>query len=1414
MPTFDDLIKQTSDLSLESIMRAASRALPEEYRSRPWTLTNRGGADGTHTIYSTELQLDAYLASYTAWHKGKLQQALRLLKEPLPREFNVIDWACGQGLATLFLLDYIRGRGLTCSIREVILVEPSTVALDRAEMLIKRADESIQIRRIAKRIDDVTAEDLTLGTTLPVYQMFSNILDISGIDLKHLFSILYANQKSLNTIVCVSPFYYSGNVRIESFFSYFKRPLLLEEHDILSDKQPLGYTYNIGVAKLEANSPSQIIEYKYYPAVQYRAAYELSALDGVAQFPERLTYFDIYAPFDLTAYLPDDPHPILSVLSNIITRGLATIPSPLVERTFCDLTDRYKETSGHGVITFGLTVNSSDEDRTAYDQLVGALEGRETLEMTESEVLNQMAYTPLAIARIQKLLVEAMITGRLELDRPEWRILVEEEDVPCAALALRDFREMFDTLTAMNAEYDHLKLPKIKLTIVSNPQYIDSPLHLGEYHVDRASDEIRSVEYDLVIHYSSSERTSEYDFGRYKARNGCYFAIFTPATNDLRANRYVYTSDRTNYKPFVHKDDRGLYIAIDEEVDKLVYFLNLLFRKEKFRDGQLPILTRAMSNLPVIGLLPTGSGKSLTYQLAALLQPGLTLVIDPLISLMKDQYDGLIRNHIDSCTYINSTVENKREREDMMERSMVQILFLSPERLCIQTFRTRLRNMHDLHVYFAYGVIDEVHCVSEWGHDFRFTYLHLGRNLYNYVLPKQTDESRRNLALFGLTATASFDVLADVERELSGNGAFPLDGETIVRYENTNRLELQYHVVPVASLPSMNRWDMYRAKRDALVDLLKDDYQFLKELQRDENIRLIKKRFIEREGITDPRILSQIEQTDLRTEINEDWYNETPCRAGAIIFCPHRRGLIGVYDSKYQGIASATRSIVEENRISEYVGGDTLEGQDRFIAGDTSFMVATKAFGMGIDKPNVRFTYNVCYSGSLEAFVQEAGRAGRDRRMALSTILYSPIPGSEKAKPISADYWVHRFFYDNNFIGKEFEKRVMYYLLKETFTDVTINKSLATSVRGYKRVSGFMEDLIEAEVGETLTSYISYSSDINGGTVENLNHWLHQKEYPVLSFKGARELKRGEVEFVAAVEKAIYRMCCVGIIDDYTRDYATEQFRIVTVRKSDEEYFQHLKAYLLRYYAEERSELEMEKAYDYKGDNAMQKCLGYLTDFVYENIAKKRERAIQDMETFCSLAIHSEENWIKTNEDLKDFIYFYFNSKYAREDYKTDSGEPFSLTMDTDYGKISSFDILFKFMRVVDDDVIGTTGSPKDNIKHLQGAVRLIRRSLTDSNPTLDLLNVFCLFYQDVKANDSLYRQLHDSFVSGYKEFRARSEDLSSFFKSMTDYEQALIDKDAMRERDRETLTEWQQEAEAEIQLEWILQFKQQYITK
>ena len=125
------------------------------------------------------------------------------------------------------------------------------------------------------------------------------------------------------------------------------------------------------------------------------------------------------------------------------------------------------------------------------------------------------------------------------------------------------------------------------------------------------------------------------------------------------------------YTPLGENNRRGEFEDDPEQVEHLTYFLNLLFRKRRFRPGQTPILNRALQNKNVIGLLPTGGGKSLTYQLAAMLQPGVTIVVDPLRSLMQDQYEGLVDAGIDSCAFINSTITTaeRRAAERRMETS-------------------------------------------------------------------------------------------------------------------------------------------------------------------------------------------------------------------------------------------------------------------------------------------------------------------------------------------------------------------------------------------------------------------------------------------------------------------------------------------------------------------------------------------------------------------------------------------------------------------------------------------------------------------------------------------------------------------------------------------------------------------------
>lgn len=1181
----------------------------------------------------------------------------------------------------------------------------------------------------------------------------------------------------------------------------------------------------------------------------------------------------------------------------------------------------------------------------------------------------ELSLTPIGVARIQKTIIEALLINRLSITSKSWNILVVERDVPCAALALADLKQMFTHLSSLSQVYDDLSFPKICLTVISSPEFEHSVLHnADDIEVSvfpEATDAIKSKFYDMVIDISVLRRVNieNISFCDYKSKNECYFNI--RSAHYRRNDRQIYTSDVVNYKPLVEKKANGTYADIEPLKLHLEYFMQLLFRKEKFRPGQLPILSRALQNKSVIGLLPTGGGKSLTYQIAAMLQPGITIVVDPLRSLMKDQYDGLLRSGIDACTFINSTVEtqDKEVRGKMMEDSKFQFVFLSPERLCIYNFREKLRNMHELGVYFSYGVIDEVHCVSEWGHDFRFTYLHLGRNLYNYVLPKQTTE-RSHLTLFGLTATASFDVLADVERELSGNGQFPLDSDTIVRDENTNRLELQYKVerVPVEyaidkfydknnhmpsdlprALSIADKWTAYKSKNKFLSQYVGTIPRYIRELQEKDSQKNLISNFFERQHLP-PSTVSGLSIT-MPDNFGEE--KDSYEQAG-IIFCLHKNATgISVnlnaetLSEKMQvgTFMGSSNSDSEENEMVDKISFDNLE---KFRDNKLPLMVATKAFGMGIDKPNVRFTINMNYSSSLESFVQEAGRAGRDRHTALSVILlsdynlhrinarcpksefpmgiiknkwfrrddlktilnrynlniddeyideFSPerdmvrlhcevcnqrftwglcekectrcdkgpcrivcslfnqcqlrrVPkeakgfqyiedlkrvlsqnglsiSKENLEYMNADYESVMYFYNNNFKGSLIEKRTMHELLNKSTIKMFVGNTTERK-ESLEEVTNFLKRLLDSPIGTDLVAFIS---------TRTLGEYRGQLVY--VNKRNGKEafiqsMDTNENETVAAddvkirresadVDKAIYRMCCIGLIDDFTKDYGRNRCRVVSVRKKDGDYYKGLQSYLERYYSKEKAASVAETFPSYRGENEIHKCLGFLTEFIYEKIAVKRKRAIDDMRAFCMLGIQGND-WIKRNEDLKDFIYYYFNSKYARKGFEypdlPKNDKSYSLTKDTNDGKLSSMSLVYKYMRVIDDDITSMDSSSQiDNVKHLQGAVRLIRRSLIDTNPTIDLLNVFCLLFLCVGDNENLRNELKNSYKSAYKTLLNINDDNRLFYSNVLEFKKQLNSnkRQVASKKMLSLLKQWEMQVELKMHAAWLKNFTNSY---
>jgi ATP-dependent DNA helicase RecQ len=325
--------------------------------------------------------------------------------------------------------------------------------------------------------------------------------------------------------------------------------------------------------------------------------------------------------------------------------------------------------------------------------------------------------------------------------------------------------------------------------------------------------------------------------------------------------------------------------------------LKSVFGYDDFRPGQAEIIAAALDGAPVLAVMPTGSGKSMCYQLPAIMEGALTVVVSPLIALMRDQVRQMRALGVSAATLnsMNGAEENDDARRAMREGAL-RLLYVSPERLMMDGLIADLRRAQPRRL-----AIDEAHCVSEWGHDFRPEYREIGR----------AAEALGNIQVIGLTATADAATREDIARRL-----FPSP--------------------PQLFLHSFDRPNI------ALNFALKD--QPRRQLSR----------FLERrKGESGIIYCSSRQRTeDLAAYFSEQGYDALPYHAG---------------------LDQETRN----------------RNQDRFLREDGVVAVATIAFGMGVNKPDVRFVAHADMPSSVESYYQEIGRAGRDGLPADTLTLYS-----------------------------------------------------------------------------------------------------------------------------------------------------------------------------------------------------------------------------------------------------------------------------------------------------------------------------------------------------------------------------------------------------------------------------------------
>jgi ATP-dependent DNA helicase RecQ len=625
----------------------------------------------------------------------------------------------------------------------------------------------------------------------------------------------------------------------------------------------------------------------------------------------------------------------------------------------------------------------------------------------------QLHLSTFGISRVQKAFIKAFKSGLINRNVENLNIAIIERDIPCGKIAIDDLLLQIKHLSILqNENGEELKLPNIEITIFNTIEFANAKLNAdNNCQIFNANSDFRP--YDLVIDISILN----------------YSTFLNQPTQSLAQNTIIIRSihhteyTRTfNFHKFI-KYENVPENKEDDRTENLNFFLQSFFRKSSFREGQIEILSKALQKRNPIALLPTGAGKSLTYQVASHLQAGLIIVIDPIKALMKDQNENLKNVFIDATTYINSTLSAKEKEENTNKfvNGNYLFAFVSPERFVINDFRNKIGSVRTRNKNFAFCVIDEAHCVSEWGHDFRTAYLKLGDNSRAFCFSGHNGE---NIPTLGLTGTASFDVLSDVQREVGLQ-----NNSDIVRPEKLEREELKFKIknIPAIKIGAGNDFwtlhnSVFEAKKQGLLNVLQNDL------------------------ISEPH-LRECNANSFSDFIKYQG-NNSNC---GIIFCPHSTDKM---PSGVQYIANYLRQQFPDvaNLIGEYYGsGDSLsleQVQDDFKSNKITLLVATKAFGMGIDKPNIRFTLHITHPISIEGFYQEAGRAGRDRKNAVCYVLHCNnllVPNS-KGKDVSVARNIQDTFLFNSFKGSDYEKSITLELLDRITFPHTSNKDQTQDV--------------------------------------------------------------------------------------------------------------------------------------------------------------------------------------------------------------------------------------------------------------------------------------------------------------------------------------------------------------------------------
>ena len=665
--------------------------------------------------------------------------------------------------------------------------------------------------------------------------------------------------------------------------------------------------------------------------------------------------------------------------------------------------------------------NADIENAALYDEIANHFEEMDVMQFlreppvdddNKQHAANHLFLLPTLIVRLERLLAHFFLRQGL-IHQTELRIGIIERDLECAELAITSFLDRASRLAQLYGI--ELSIPSMQLYVMRTATIQTKELDKLQVSVEFC-DSFDGLLLDILLDVS--------------IKSNVLTAPVTVGATHIGSVRQTFPhnySVRFGYRAHVHP------IIIDDKTDAVLEsFVQDYFRKHALRPGQAPILHNILLQKPTIGLLPTSAGKSLCYQLAALLTPGTTIIVDPIVALMQDQVQSLVEQFGISrvlAWHSGAGLHDQNVSSLLGENLMV---FISPERLQRPQFRAAMRALNAADIFINYAIIDEAHCVSMWGHDFRPSYLTLERNFRDYCAFQG-----RPPVIVALTGTASQLVLIDLKRELKID-----DMQAIIRPNTFDRPELHFNMVTCSG----------DDKDDMLVSV--------------------------KAGIA-----RRLNVQDLATD------------ADGIIFSYARNELWNLFGQHVADAADHVQTVLngindEQLQVGIYTGSPPPDaGLNRyqwdeykrktltaFKRGAIKLLLGNTAVSVGIDNEQLNYVINYRLPQSMEAYYQQCGRAGRAQQRSECYLIFSDD------KPLDTQNWLNRkikkmpyrtddlgivsYFHQNSFPGQDVDIQGALRVFTRLFNQ--------PDHQGLVEVPEYIDPAMQTYEAERTERYISY----------------------------------------------------------------------------------------------------------------------------------------------------------------------------------------------------------------------------------------------------------------------------------------------------------------------------------------------------